>query len=103
MDVCYYITQIEEELDGAADYIKRAINCKKKMPERADSYAKMSDMELGHATSLVKMFEEDYKAASEDADDDEMALLESIHKSIVDMHAERAAKIKYMHETYSGK
>lgn len=103
MDVCYYNSQIKEELDGAADYIKRAINCKKKHPEWADLYAKMSDMELGHAANLLTIFEEDYKSTTEDVEPESMKIFEAVHKSLNDMYVEYAAKVKYMHDMYNGK
>lgn len=103
LDICYYNSQIKEELDGAADYIKRAINCKKKHPEWADLYAKMSDMELGHASNLIAIFEDDYKTTTEDISDVDKPIFEAVHKSLNDMYTEYAAKVKHMHDLYDGK
>lgn len=103
MDVCYYNEQIREELDGACDYIKRAISCKKKNPDHAALLAQMSLQELGHADNLVKMFEDDYQTASDDTEDGDLPYLKAFHKALLDMYTEGAAKIKYMHEKFNGK
>lgn len=97
LDVCYYNTQIKEELDGAADYIKRATNCKAEHPEWADRYAKMSDMELGHAKTLVEIFDEDFKMGVNPEDSN---LAAGVYTTIHDMYSEFAAKVKYMQEMY---
>lgn len=103
MDICYYNTQIKDELDGAFDYIKKAILIKKDRPNWADLYKKMSQAELEHAATLMKIFEEDYKAATTDeqAKGYTPTYLNDARKSIIDMYTEFASKVNYLHEAYS--
>ena len=42
MDILYYNTQVKEELDGAMEYIKKAILLKKDHLNWAQLYQKMS-------------------------------------------------------------
>lgn len=98
MDFCYYNTQIKEELDGAADYIKRASACKKEHPDFAKLYVNMSDQELGHAKNLVDMFEEEYKVCKTDD-----PIYSQIHDSLINMYTEFAGRVKQMQNVYSSK
>lgn len=96
MDFCYYTTQVRDELDGACAYIRRATKCKATHPEWAALYAKMSDMELEHASNLMKIFEDDFKQnRTEDP------IYDHVKASLTDMYTEFVAKVKYEHEVYS--
>ncbi len=101
MNICYYNTQLKDELDGATAYINKAIPLKKEHPNWASMYIKMAMAELDHAAIIVKIFEEDYKllTASMNPIPD---YLSDTRKSILDMYAEFSSKIKYLHETYEG-
>lgn len=102
MDICYYNSQIRDELDGAAEYIKRAINCKAKHPEWAALYAKMSEAELDHAKNLIDIYEDDLKSIKMEAKDpDFVSYLDSESKILRNMYAESVAKIKYMQEMFN--
>lgn len=95
MDFLYYNNQIKDELDGACDYIQRAIDCKETNSDRASTFAKMSDMELDHASELLNMFKEDYsKEATSDS------IYPQIKQTLLNMYAEYYAKVKYMQELY---
>lgn len=95
MDFLYYNNQIKDELDGACDYIQRAIDCKGTNSDRASTFAKMSEMELNHASELLDMFKEDYsKEATSDS------IYPQINQSLLNMYAESYAKVKYMQELY---
>lgn len=95
MDILYYNNQIRDELDGACDYIQRAIDCKETNSDRASTFAKMSDMELDHASELLNMFKEDYsKEATSDS------IYPQIKQTLLNMYAEYYAKAKYMQELY---
>lgn len=99
MDVCYYNSQIKEELEGATAYINRAISCKHEHPEWAAIFAKMSDAELEHATNLVKIFEDDYK--NETAGMNPVPTIYSgIRSSLLSMYTEYSSKVKYLHQIY---
>lgn len=99
MDILYYNSQIKEELDGATDYICRAIKCKENHPEHASTFAKMSEMELGHATNLIQMFEDDYKEETKDLDH-VPDIYKEIRSSLLDMYTEFSTMVKMKHQTY---
>lgn len=102
IDICYYNAQIKDELDGAADYIKRAINEKGVHPQWASYFVKMSSAELEHAATLVSIFSEAYRAEKEATDDSYAAeILDDVFETINDMYAEFAAKVRYMHAIYN--
>lgn len=103
MDICYYVDQMKDELDGSIAYIKRAIHCKTLHPEWAALYASMSEAELGHADNLVKIFEDDYKLETAKIAGETPEIYKAVYKDINDMYAEQTAKIKYMHEVYKNK
>ena len=95
MDILYYNNQISDELDGACDYIQRAIACKDTNSNHASTFAKMSEMELEHASELLDMFKEDYsKEATSDS------IYPQIKQLLLNMYAESYAKVKYMQELY---
>ena len=49
----YYVKQIEDELDGAKDYIEKALEYKVRNDNiRYTKYKEMSMQELGHASNL---------------------------------------------------
>lgn len=108
VDYCYYNLQIKDELDGAADYIKRAINAKEKHPEWANLYAKMSEAELDHAKNLMQIYEDDLKTfkmevGEENKADQFSSYLNSESMILHDMYTETVAKIKHMHDIYASK
>lgn len=95
MDILYYNNQIRDELDGACDYIQRAIDCKDTNSDRASTFAKMSEMELDHASKLLDMFKEDYN--KEDTSD---SIYPQIKQLLLNMYAESYAKVIHMQELY---
>ena len=60
MNARYFKEQICEELDGASQYLKKAIDCYKTHPDWSKQFAEMSEAEQHHATNLYKMFIEMY-------------------------------------------
>lgn len=56
MDLKYFKSQICDEIDGANDYIEKAIEIKPMNPDWAKQFVQMSDMEKEHATTLYSMF-----------------------------------------------
>ena len=95
MDILYYNNQIRDELDGACDYIQRAIDCKDTNSDRASTFAKMSEMESDHASKLLDMFKEDY--SKEEISD---SIYSQIKQLLLNMYAESYAKVKHMQELY---
>lgn len=99
MDICYFNSQVKEELDGASDYICRAIDCKKSHPTHASLYAKMSEAELGHAANLISIFEDCYKEETKDLNPIP-PIYSGFHKTLLEMYTKCVASIKEMHQTY---
>lgn len=46
------VDQIEEEIDGAENYAERAMQYREEDKALADTYAKLSEVELGHVDLL---------------------------------------------------
>ena len=103
MDILYYNSQVKEELEGAMAYIQKAIMLKKDHPTWAQMYQKMSMTELEHASTLMKIFEEDYKAevANIEANGHTPLYLNDCRKSIIEMYQEFSSKVNYLHELYN--
>lgn len=57
MDVNYFKSQIQEELEGARTYIDKAIEAKINHPAWSRQFVLMADMEAEHAATLMKMME----------------------------------------------
>jgi hypothetical protein len=60
----------------------------------------MSMAELEHASNLMKIFEEDYKAETATMNPIPSYLCD-IRKSIMDMYQEFASKVNYLHDMYN--
>ena len=99
MEFFYYNNQLKDELDGANNYARKAMYCKKDHPNQASMYLKMSAAELEHASMVMKIFEEDYKLSTESMEEIPQCISD-MRKSLIDMYAEFASKIKYLHEMY---
>ena len=57
MDIKYFKEQIHEELEGAKQYIEKAIEAKIDRPAWSRTFALMADAEAEHAGNLMKMME----------------------------------------------
>lgn len=77
MNAKYFKEQICEELEGACDYLKKAIDCMKHYPEWSKKFKSMSDAEEHHATELYKMFM-DWYTNEENQDSHAQAMREGI-------------------------
>lgn len=98
IDICYYIHQIDEEIDGAKDYIKRAISYKTDHPDWAVLYYKMSEAELNHASNLMKIFEDDF---NKNKTDDPIYI--SVHNELSNNYVEKTTIVKHMFDIYNTK
>lgn len=104
MTFSYFRSQICEELDGACEYIKHALEEKATHPSWAKQFVELSAVELNHATTLYKMFEEHYMNITRDFSEEQksaMPWLSEVKAEIVDMYAEKYAKVKAMHDLYN--
>ena len=100
MDMKFYKEHLEDELDGAIQYIKWAIELKGSKSQWSKTFAEMSSAEVKHAEAIYKMYEEHYESIAS-AYKTIPRYVEDIHDCIEDMYDERMAKIKEMHEMYN--
>ena len=96
----YFRDQIMDELHGAKNYIKLAMQSKGTHPAWAKMFVEMSSAELGHAANLYKMFNEEtdalkraYTVIPEELSD--------IIEYVTDEYTKCYAQVKYMHEAYN--
>lgn len=91
----YLKNHIREEIDGAIDYLEKAIELKKTHPAWATKFLKMSDMEVEHANCMTKMF-----ASEERPKDVEPSVFSAMQKEIIDIYANSMNKIEGMKAMY---
>ena len=99
MDAVYFKDHICEELDGACDYIKKAIELKAMDAAMAKIFMEMSAAELNHATQLHKMFGEYYTKVT-GVYKEAPEYLVKIKDRIEEVFPEKSAKVLLMHEMY---
>lgn len=96
MNPRYFKEQICDELEGAVDYLKKALDTFAAHPEWAEQFRDMADMEQEHATTLYKMFMELYTEEMPKA-----AWMESMRDGIMDCFSKYMRKIENCKATYS--
>lgn len=100
MNLEYFEDKINDELDGAKDYIKNAIEIKAMDSNWAKMFSTMSATELEHANALYTMANEYYnkiiKSYSEAP-----SYLKDIHSNIVNCYTKKYAEVKFLHEAYN--
>lgn len=99
MDLNYFKEHVEEELDGAKDYIMRAMELKPMNLSWAKHFVEMSAAELNHATTIYELFNDYYKTLS-GSYTTMPEYIEDIKKEITKMYADCYPKIKIMHEMF---
>lgn len=100
MNLVYLKEHICEELDGAVEYIKRAIEIKAMDPSWAKMFYEMSSQELMHAGYLYKMATDYYNKVT-GAFSEPPTYMESCMDEATDIYTERTALVKRMHEMYN--
>ena len=97
MNAKYFKEQINEELEGAKDYIELALTYRATNPEWATNFVDMSATELEHADKLYTMWNEycakNYPNSNSMVDEWKMC--------ITDMYLDGVANVKSMHEFYN--
>ena len=91
---------IDEEIDGAGEYEKLAIEYKKDMPDLANAFNTMSHEEMGHVNLLhncVTRIIENYRKENGDPPEAMLAVYDYLHKKQID----KAAKVKTMQRMYT--
>ena len=91
----YLSDHIHEEIDGAMDYMRKALEWKTKNPDVAMKFYKMSEREVEHANCLTKMFNSMDKPA--EVDDAEFS---GMQKNIIDTYTQSMSKIEGMKKLY---
>ena len=100
MTLEYFHDRICDELSGAEDYIKFAMEVRAMDPSFAKQFVEMSAAELDHATRLYKMFEQYYQKATT-AFSEIPTYMSDMQKCVVDKYMDSYPKIKAMHEAYN--
>ena len=100
MNLVYLKEHICEELDGAEEYINRAIEIKAMDPSWAKMFYEMSSQELAHAGYFYKMAT-DYYTKVTGAFSEPPEYMEECMETTTDIYTERTALIKNMHTMYS--
>ena len=104
MTIAYFRHQICEELDGACNYIKKALEIKMVYPSWAKQYVEMSAQELAHATAQFKMAEEYFQSILTNYSEEQRAAMPWLDESkaeIVELYTEKYAKVKAMHDLFN--
>lgn len=96
----WFKEHICEELDGAEEYIRNAIDIKPMNVEWSKELVAMSAAELDHAARLWKMFDQYYKIFG-GSYKSMPYYIKSDYDCIAEKYDKRVSEIKYMHEMYS--
>lgn len=89
----YLKDHILEELEGAIDYLEKAIECKKS--PMGYKFYRMSEMEVEHANCLTKMLNNLEK--DEASSDTEYS---AVYKSVLDAYTTHMGKIESLKKLY---
>lgn len=100
MNQTYLKEHIKEELDGAKDYIMRAIEIKAMDPNWGKMLYKMSVEELEHATNFYNMSVDYYNKVTS-AYKESPDYLDECMDEMTEIFMEESATIKKMHEMYN--
>ena len=91
----YLSRHINEEIEGAIDYLTKALEWKTRDKDISSKFYKMSEMEVEHANCLTKMFNSMDKPDT--MSDSEFS---SMQKSIIDSYTQSMSKIEHMKKLY---
>lgn len=99
MDLKYFERQIIDELQGAKDYIQRAIEIKPMSPKWGKTFFEMSSQEAQHAENLYSMFNE-YCSKVTGSFDEIPAYIRDMRENVTNTYTECMTAIKAMHSIY---
>ena len=100
MTLEYFHDRICDELSGAEDYIKFAMEVRAMDATFAKQFVDMSAAELDHATRLFKMFEQYYQKATSVFSEIPKEMSD-MQKCVVDKYTEGYPKVKALHDAYN--
>lgn len=102
MDLEYFKKQIYEEIDGAKDYIKRAIEIKAMNPQWGSMFLDMSKAELSHASNLYRMVGEYYQKAFEDSYPMIPLEYEKLFNDLSEKYTNGTVEVEMLQDLYKG-
>ena len=91
----YLTRHIKEEIEGAIDYMTKALELKSSHPDMAAKFYRMSEMEIEHASCLTKMFN-----STEKPDDMAIEDYSAAQKSIINDYTTSMSKVEAMKKLY---
>ena len=100
MKLQYFKEHLDDELEGAKDYIMRAMELKPMNLSWAKHFVEMSSAELNHATTIYELFNDYYKTLS-GSYTKMPEYIENIKKEMTETYTDCYPKIKIMHEMFS--
>lgn len=100
MNMEYFKDQICEELDGAFEYAKKAIEIKAMVPNWGKMFIEMANAEIVHANNLFRMMNE-YYAETQKAYTQMPDYIDQCKKETIDIYTEKSAKAKWLIELYN--
>lgn len=100
MDMEYFKKQIKEELEGAKEYAKRAIEIKPMNVSWGKTLVAMANAEIDHATKLNSMMQELY-SIMKGAYSEMPEYVDKTYHEAVEIFSEGSVKVKYILDMYT--
>ena len=97
MDFDYFKDHIQDELCGAMEYVKAALEIRAANPEWSDKFQNMCSQELVHAKNFYDMFQEYYDTAVRPYTEIPKYFREQ-KTEIIDLYSEGYGKVKWLQE-----
>lgn len=102
MKIIKHISEmIEDELDGAEEYIKDAVKLKEEYPELAKVFYDISLQEMNHVDMLHTQVAQFIRTHREEKGEPPAAMM-AVYEYLHEKHIDRAAKIKGLQHTFKG-
>lgn len=98
----YLYDRIDEELEDAEEYIEHALKYKESAPEMASLLVKLSAEELGHASMLSNLAEQELTLKRKNGAAPDAAFAQ-VHDWLKCKFADRMASVRRMHDAFAGK
>ena len=99
MNMEYFRDQICEELEGACEYAKHAVEIKAMVANWGKMFIEMANAEITHANNLFRMMNE-YYAETQKAYTTMPDYMDTLRKEIIDIYTKKSAEAKWMIELF---
>lgn len=100
LDMNYFKEHIKEELDGARDYIEKAVEAKINHPAWVHIFVSMADTEAEHAGNLMKMLETCIRSKTPSSTSTDPAVVqpspETVYKDLMKSYGETMTYVTNM-------